>query len=141
MVLVWLLHGTEALVYSDHPIEAAPCLGDCRWITSGIPSFLRSTVVLMQLQQLLTINCLTLGLSCGMNEGTLNYCSSGHYRTRRWQSFPRRHSVSALNCLTRVKSPTAWACLGVNPLDITRTIYTASEGNSFKFSRSNDKVD
>ena len=47
---VW--HGTEALVYSNHPREAAASLylaiilGQ---IASGVPWFLRSTAVLMQL--------------------------------------------------------------------------------------------
>ena len=50
---VW--HGMEAPVYSNHPREAAASsylaiiLG---WIASGVPWFLRSTVVLMQFSQL-----------------------------------------------------------------------------------------
>ena len=45
-------HGTEALVYSNHLREAATSsylaiiFG---WIASGVPSFLRSAAVLMQL--------------------------------------------------------------------------------------------
>ena len=49
---VW--HGTEALVYNNHPREAAASsylaiiFGR---IASGVPWFLRSTAVLMQLSQ------------------------------------------------------------------------------------------
>ena len=28
------------------------------------------------------------------------------------------HSVAALNCTAKPKSPAVWACLGVNPLDM-----------------------
>ena len=47
---VW--HGTEALVYSNHPREAAASSYlaiICGWIASGTPWFLRSTALLMQL--------------------------------------------------------------------------------------------
>ena len=47
---VW--HGTEALVYSNHPRDAAAVSYLAiilRRIASGIPWFLRSTAVLMQL--------------------------------------------------------------------------------------------
>ena len=50
-----VLHGTEALVYSNHPREAAAstCLAKifCR-IASGVHWFLLSTAVPMQLQAL-----------------------------------------------------------------------------------------
>ena len=47
---VW--HGTEALVYSNHPREAAASSYlaiNLERIASGVPWFLRLTVVLMQL--------------------------------------------------------------------------------------------
>ena len=40
--------------------------------------------------------------------------------------------VSALNCLAKPKSPAVWACLGIDPLDILRTPYRASEGKRFQ---------
>ena len=36
--------------------------------------------------------------------------------------------VSSLNCTVKPKSPAVWACLGVDPLDMPRTPYRASEG-------------
>ena len=49
MHAVW--HGTEALVYSNHPREAVAslCLAIIGRIASGVPWLLRSTAVLMQL--------------------------------------------------------------------------------------------
>ena len=63
------------------------------------------------------IECLTLGLSRGMKKVTLSYCYSGNYPT---QGYAKSNGVSALNCIANPKSPTVWACLGVNPLDIPR---------------------
>ena len=40
----------------------------------------------------------------------------------------RNARVSALNCTAKLKSPAVWACLGVDPLDMPRTPYRASEG-------------
>ena len=103
-----VLHGTEALVYSNYPREAtaSTCLAIIFWpIASGIPWFFLSTAVPMQLlhrcrpcQYSVTVSadtdvgrgslkqpaikCLTLGLSCGMNRVTLSYSYSGDYPTR-----------------------------------------------------------
>ena len=38
------------------------------------------------------------------------------------------HGVSALHCTARPNSPAVSACLGVDPLDMPRTPYRASEG-------------
>ena len=77
---VW--HGTEALVYINHPREAAVSLYLAiifGRIASGVPWFLRSTAVLMQLSisagarvgcgslKYPATACLTLGLSRVMN--------------------------------------------------------------------------
>ena len=101
-------HGTEALDYSNYPREAAAstCLAIIFGrIASGVAWFLRSTAVLMLLphqcryyQCSVTtsagtdvgrgslkqpeIECLTLGLSHGMNGIILSYCYSGDYPTR-----------------------------------------------------------
>ena len=34
----------------------------------------------------------------------------------------------ALNYIAKPKSSAVWACLGVNPLDMPKTLYQASEG-------------
>ena len=59
---------------------------------------------------------MTLGLSRRMNGFTLPIVTLG--------VMPR---VSALNCTAKPKSLAVWACLGVDPLDMPRTPYRASE--------------
>ena len=63
------------------------------------------------------IECLTLGLSLRMNGVTLSYCYSGII-------IPE--DSGAVFCIAKPKSPDR---LGVNPLDMPRTPYRASEGN------------
>ena len=87
-----VLHGMEALVYSNHPRGAAASsylaiiFGR---IDNGIPWFLRSTAVPMQLSHQCrrwcslkypAIECLTLGLSHGMNEVTFRIVTVGTIR-------------------------------------------------------------
>ena len=38
------------------------------------------------------------------------------------------HGDSALNSTAKSKSPAIWACLGVNRLDMPRTLYLVIEG-------------
>ena len=40
--------------------------------------------------------------------------------TIRPEDSAKGHSVPALNCIAKPKSPTVWPCLGVNPLDMPR---------------------
>ena len=70
--------------------------------------------------KLSTIGCLTLGLSHGMNRVTLSYCYTGII-------IPE--DSGSVFCIAKPKSPTVWAYLGVNPLDMHRTPYRVSEEN------------
>ena len=63
---------------------------------------------------------LTLGLSGAMHGVTLPIVT---LRTIRPED-----SGAARNSTTKPKSPAVWACLGVDPLDMPRTPYRASEG-------------
>ena len=45
----------------------------------------------------------------------------------------RNARVSALNCTAKLKSPVVWVCLGVDPLDMPRTPYRASEGKRSQY--------
>ena len=56
-----------------------------------------------------------------------SYCYSGDYPTRGKRSCSKCHGVLALNCTAKLKSPAVWAC-GVDPLDMPRTPYQASDG-------------
>ena len=38
------------------------------------------------------------------------------------------NSGATQNCTAKPKSSAVWACLGVDPLDVPRTTYRASEG-------------
>ena len=40
------------------------------------------------------------------------------------------HGVSALNCTARLKSPAVWACLGVDPPDMPRTLIGRAKENA-----------
>ena len=59
-----------------------------------------------------------------------SYCYSGDYPTRVYWSCTKCHEVSALNCTAKPKSLAIWACMEVDPLDMPRTPYWASEGNT-----------
>ena len=71
------------------------------------------------------MECLTLGLSRGMNGVTLAIVALGTIQPEDSGAADR---VPALNCVAKPKSLAVWACLGVNPLDMPRNPYGASEG-------------
>ena len=68
---------------------------------------------------------LTLDLSRGMNVVTLPIVTLG---TIRPEDSGAARNASALNCTAEPKSSAVWACLGVDLLDMLRTLYCASKG-------------
>ena len=103
-------HGTEALVYINHPRDAAASLYMAiifGRIASGVPLFLHSTA---------------------MNRFTLAIVTLGTIRPEDSGAVRNATRVSALNCIAKPNSPAVWACLGVNPLDMPRAPYRVSEG-------------
>ena len=79
-----LQHGTQTLIYSNHPRKAAAstCLAiNFRTLApplSAVQALMLAVVVLKQP----TIESYTLFVSHGMNGVTLSYCFSGDYPTR-----------------------------------------------------------
>ena len=111
-------HGTETLVSSNHPKEAAasPYLAIIFGrIASCIPWFLHSTAVF-------DIRSLT-----GDGWSYPSYCYSGDYPTRGQRSCAKCPRVQASNCTAKPESPAFWACLGVDPLDMPRTTYSGEQ--------------
>ena len=72
-----------------------------------------------------------IGISRGMNGVALSIVTPGEVQTED-SGAVRNASVSALNCIAQPKSPAILVCLGVDPLDMPKTPYQASEGNSSK---------
>ena len=104
-----LLHGTESLVYSNHPRKAAAstCLVIIFGrIARGVPWFLLSTSVLMQLPYQWT------------------HCQC---------SVTAVHALVLSMVALKPKCPAVWACLGVDPLDMPRTPYRASKGKHSQY--------
>ena len=90
----------------------------CRQCQCNVTTVQALLVAVVALKQS-AIECYTLYVSCGMTGVTLRYCYSGDYPTQ---------GISEL-CFLGKNSLDAWVCLGLNPLDMPRTPYWASDGN------------
>ena len=69
-----------------------------------------------------------MSLTRGMNGVTLSIVTLGTIRPEDSGAVRNATGVSALNCTARPKCPAVWACLRLDPLDMPRTPYRASEG-------------